>query len=89
MYEYRDRGATDVSLVKGDVELILTREWQPCPQFVLTIAEVTDLLLEGTLRPLHPKMEVAALHLQVPIAVACDDPEPHQVARRNAVGWLR
>ena len=78
-----------MGLVEGDVELILAREWQPCAQLVLAIAEVTDLLLEGTLRPLHPKMEVAALHLQVPIAVACDDPEPHQVARRNAVGWLR
>ena len=76
-------------LVKGDVELILAREWQPSTQFVLTIAEVTDLLLEGALRPLHPKMEVATLHLQVAVAVACNDPESHQLARRNAVGWLR
>ena len=78
-----------MGLVKGDVELILAREWQPCPQLVLTIAEVTHLLLEGALRPLHPKMEVATLQLQIPIAVARDDPEPHQVARRNAVGRLR
>ena len=78
-----------MSLVEGDVELILAREWQPCTQLVLTIPEVTDLLLEGALRPLHPKMEVATLHLQITIAVACDDPEPHEVARRNAVGRLR
>ena len=76
-------------LVEGDVELILAREWQPCTQLVLTIAEVTDLLLESALRPLHPKMEVATLHLQVAIAVARDDPESHQLARRNAVGRLR